>query len=161
MVPLVFGQDVNLEYKLAVKAAKQGEIDFAYMHYREILRNFTQTKYHEKALFAKGEYFFYIPDYPQAKMALETYLQEYADRNPRGKIFALAYLYKIAEIQNNQEELKRLADEIVSFKQLSLVFKDHKELKFISPFQRQSNADFYIDKVEFFIEDELFIKITY
>lgn len=48
------------QFLMAQKAAKAGQADFAFMHYRNLLSNYPNSKYRETALFAEGEYYFML-----------------------------------------------------------------------------------------------------
>ena len=70
-------------------------IDFAFMYYNQLDRDYPRSRHHEQILFAKGEYFYELPAYPEAGKLFSALLQEYP-KSP-AKLFALMYLYKIAE----------------------------------------------------------------
>lgn len=145
-------------YARAIQAARSGRIDFAFMYYNQLDRDYPRSRYREQVLLAKGEYFYELPAYVQAREAFEKLLQEYP-QSP-GKLFILAYLYKIAAAQDNTDLAGNLKKEILTFRQVGLVFEETKEYKYPSPFYRDFRAVFYIDKVEFYRGGELFATVA-
>ncbi len=143
----------------ASKEIKKGQIEFALMRYRAILRKGSQSKYADKALFALGEYFFVHSNYEYANNFFKQYIDLQNDNN--GKLFALAYLLKIAQSQNDQKLTKNLEKEIKILYPQSFIFRKIKEYKFNSPLNRKHKAVYSIDHIEFEIEDMELAKITY
>lgn len=156
--PLEAGEEVQL-YRKAVKAARAGKTDFAFMYYNAILRNYPQSEYREDALFALGEYNYQLPNYAEAARMFASFIADYP-QSP-GRLFALAYLYKIAKIQENQSLIDDLKKEILTFRQVGLVFKEFKEREYHSPLERIHRAVFHIDMVEFYIAGDLFAQVSY
>lgn len=146
-------------YAKAIQAARSGREDFAFMYYNQIDRGYPKSRYREQVLLAKGEYFYELPAYVQAKEYFEKLLEEYP-QSP-GKLFILAYLYKIAEADGKTDLIENLKKEILTFRQVGLVFKETREYQYQSPFYRVCRAVFYIDKVEFFRGGELFATVSY
>jgi len=152
------GEDARL-YAQARKMAKSGQTDFAFMQYQAILRNYPKSRFTEQALFADGEYNFTIQDYAQAKTAFQAFLAQYPQS--RGRLFALAYLWRITRAQNDEAAAKDFEKEMIAQKQVSLVFRDRKEYKYLSPLNHTFKAAIHIDKIEIYMEGELFAKISY
>ncbi len=152
------GEDRGL-YSRAMKSAKQGDADFAFMNYRSILREYPQSKFKEQALFAHAEYSFLLKHYDESVALFTTFVQDYPDS--KGKLFALAYLLKIAGEKGDQKEVEAIRKQIISLRKISLVFRNFKKYKYRSPFYRYWKAIIYIDKIEFYINGELFEKIFY
>ncbi len=151
-------EDATL-YATAIKQAKAGNSDFAFMQYRSILIGFPNSKYREYALFATGEYYFSFPKYEEAKNAFTTLVTDYP--NFKGKLFAMAYLFKMAELKKDMAFKEKIRKEIINLQQVSLIFRKSKEYKYHSPMNRTFKAIFYIDMIEFYSEGELFARIFY
>src|SRR3989338_1022446 len=158
MAPPVFAGEAQV-YLQAIQAAKANSKDFAYMYYRALLRDYPNTKYREPALFAHGEYYSLLPDYDQSASAFQAFIQEFPDS--KGKLFAWVHLLKIAQIQKDEALTKGLEKEIINFKQLSLVFRDFQEYRYQSSLGRKYRAVFQIDKIEFYVQGEMFAQIRY
>ena len=152
------GGDARL-YAQARKMAKAGKIDFAFMQYAAILRDYPESRHAESAWFGTGEYHFLTKDYQQAKAAFESLLNQCPDS--AGKLFALAYLWKIAVLQMDEAAAKNFEREMITYRQVSLVFRDRKEYRYISPLNNIFKAAIHIDKIEIYLEGELFAKIFY
>ena len=146
-------------YRKAVQAAKAGKTDFAFMYYSALSRDYPDSRYRREFLFAKGEYFFWMPNYPEAAAAFEAFLKDFPDAE--GKLVVLAYLYRIAQIQKDNARLEQIKKEIVGFKQVGLVFKEFKESRYLSPMHYAYRIVFHIDKVEFYREGGLFAEVSY
>lgn len=143
----------------AVRAAGSGQMDFVYMDYGIILRDYPGSKYTPQALFAHGEYFFLMHDLTQAAQMFETYLNQYPQAE--GELFALAYLMAIAGQRNNAERVEELKNEILSRQRLGLVFSDSKDFHYLSPMSRKLKVAFYIDRIEFYEDKNLIDKVSY
>ncbi|MDP2654315.1 MAG: hypothetical protein Q8Q08_09815 [Candidatus Omnitrophota bacterium] len=154
----VAGEDTVLHAR-AQKEAKEGQSDYAYLHYQAILRDYPRSRFSEPALFAVGEYYFFLPSTRSAKEAFSRFVGTYPDSEAR--LFALAYLLKIAYGKNDAAEIKALSNAIVNLKQVSLVFRDFKEFSYRSPMDLEHKAVFRIDRIEFFIGGKIFVELTY
>ena len=152
-------QEEGQLYSLAVSAVKSGDLNTAFMHFHSFLENYPESKYREKALFAIGEYYFLIADYSDAVSAFVSFISDYPDSKARQ--FALGYLLKIAQIRGDESTVKSLEEKIVTLRQLTLLFSDFKEYKYRSPLLKEHRVIYYIDKVEFYVDKELFAKISY
>lgn len=159
LVPPAFAAGDARIYFKARQFAQNGNHDFAFMQYRSLLRQYPESKYAKEALFAHGEYFFLIPDYDKAAAAF----REFVDRYPedKGKLFAMAYLLQIARLQGRREAVEQYTRDIATLQQLSLVFREFKEYRYLSPLERRHRAVFQIDTIEFFIQGEPFAKLSY
>lgn len=154
-----YTQDSKEMYYQGIEAAKSGDLDYAFMYFQSLLATSPESKYKEDSLFATGEYYFVIGDYRDANRA---FIQLNSDSsNFKGKIFALAYLLKIAEMQGKEAAVKNLENEIVTSKRLILLFKNSKEYKYKSPLCKKYKVIYYIDKVQFYLEGKLFEQISY
>jgi tetratricopeptide (TPR) repeat protein len=132
---------------------------FEYLDYRDLLKDNSNSKYRNAALFASGEYYFMIADYEDAR----KYFTSYIETNPRpnSKLFALMYLWKISKMKNEDAATQELEKQIMTFEKQSFVFRDFKERTFESPLDRDYKAVFSIDKVAFYVEGGLFEEISY
>ena len=146
-------------YSKAVEFAKAGQGHFAFMHYNKLLRNYPTSKYREQALFATGEYYFRISSSQQAAAAFRTFLSEYPDSEER--LYALAYLLCIAQRDKNTLSVEGLEKQIIDLQRVSFVFRESKEISYRSPLYQNYKAVIRIDKIEFYVEGELFAKVSY
>ena len=147
------------EYSQAVKYARAGQADFAFMYFNKLLRNYPKSKYRDQALFATGEYYFGNFGLKQAESAFQAFVDEYPDSNER--LYALAYLLSVARKNNDEARVSGLEKQIIDLQQVSLIFRKTKETSFTSPLHQFHKAIIYIDKIEFFVEGELFAKVSY
>jgi len=150
------GEDARL-YSRAIKSARAGDIDFAYMRYHEILRDFSGSKFRKQALLACGEYYFRQNDYKAASATFGKFIRLYPE-DP-SKLFVLAYLYRIANENEDEVRAEELKKEIISFKQLSLVFKKYEHYDYTSPLNQRYRAVFEIDKIQFLVQGDLLAEV--
>jgi len=154
-----YAKEAKQIYATAVKAAQSGDLDSAFMTFLSLLKNYPESQYREDALFAIGEYYFQIGDFKDAAGTFIKFINEYPDS--KAKPFVLVYLLKIAERDKLESLVKSLEKEIVTSRQLVLLFRDFKEYKYTSPLFKKHKVIHYIDKVEFYVEGQIFAKIFY
>ncbi|MFC1804732.1 tol-pal system YbgF family protein [Candidatus Omnitrophota bacterium] len=154
-----FGGEAGRIYSEAKSAARRGKQDFAFIRFDSLLRRFPDSRYAQDALFANGEYYFQIGDYRDAVRIFKKLAQKYPDS--KSKPFDLAYRLRIAREEDDQELVQDLEKEIVAFERLSLFFRESKEHQYRSPLNRKHKVIYFIDKVEFYVDGELFEKVSY
>jgi len=146
-------------YLDALKKARSGDLNFAFMDLSTLLERYPDSEYREETLFAVGEYYYLIRDYKDSASIFIRFINEYPQS--KAKPFALVYLLKIAESQQEDEFIKGLEKYVMGIRQSIFLFKDFKEYEYVSSLLREHKAVYYIDKVEFYIQGELFAKISY
>ncbi len=183
----VWASEVSHFTKKASEFAKIGQFDLAFINYQAVLRD---DKLSAQALFASGEYYFlnFFPE--KSKSAFQKYIKVTTTAQSRssatqsiggahrkkmtkcrkifalrcnidGKLFALAYLLKIARLQQNQKSIKKLETDILSLKRQGFVFEEKKEYQYTSPLYRKHRVIYTIDKIAIIIEDQIFEKISF
>ena len=95
-------------------------------------------------------------------MALEVF-KNFCAQYPKHEeaLIALAYLFKIAQIQNNADAIKNYHNRVASFHQLAFIFNEKKSFTFLSGFGHKHKLVFTIDKVELYVDDRLFTKVPF
>ena len=146
-------------YSKAVKFAKAGQSDFAFMQYSKLLRNYPASKYRDRALFATGEYYFQNFGFRKAAEAFQTFIDENPESDER--LYAFAYLLNIAKKDSDESFAQTLEKQIINLQQVSLIFRDSKEISYKSPLFQNHKAIIHIDQIEFYVEGELFAKVSY
>ena len=147
------------EYSLAIENAKSSNPDFAFMYFREILEKYPDSPYAQKSRFACGEYYYQVADYEDAFKMFKQYSLDYP---ASGEIqFVLAYLLEIARKKGDDSLAGKIEKDIITSRRLSFLFRDLKEYKYRSSLYKLYRAVYYIDKVEFYIDGELFVRISY
>jgi mRNA-degrading endonuclease HigB of HigAB toxin-antitoxin module len=76
-------------------------------------------------------------------------------------LVALAYLFQIAKIQKRPDDMKKYRNKAASFRQITFIFNDKKFFKFHSGFQRKHKLVYYINKVDLYVNGELFTEIPF
>jgi outer membrane protein assembly factor BamD (BamD/ComL family) len=138
---------------------KRGELDFAYLDFRQLLDQYPSSPYAERVLFAVGEYHFIKRNFRDASDCFLSLVDRYPDS--ASVIFALSYLLKIAEDRQDRQAVEQLSRTIATFYRLSLVFRNSKQYTYRSALLRRHRVVYYIDKVDFFIDGEPFAQIAY
>ena len=146
-------------YAAGLRAAKKKDLAYAFMSFRSLLENFPHSRRTQEALFATAEYYFMIGAYSDARPALIRLITDYPESKARP--FALLYLSKIARFQGEEALAESLQQEIITSQQLVLLFRDFKKFQYLSPLHRKHKAVHFIDRIEFYIDDELFAQLSY
>jgi len=156
---VAYSQEDKDLYHQGTQAARQGNVDFAFMRFYRLLNNFPDSKYIDQALFAVGEYYFLVGDHHDAIQAFNRLINEFP--KSEAKPFAIAYLLNLANRQGNEVMAGALKKELIASQQLSLVFKDFEERKYISPLNQSYRFLHFIDRVEIYIYDQLLSEISF
>jgi len=138
---------------------KTHQMDFAYMQFRDIVRQYPQSTFREDALFATGEYFVQNSNFKEATKIFEEFIKEYP--TAKTKIFALAYLYKMAKEKNDADLVERIKTDIITIERLGFVFRDSKEYKYHSLFHWQYHVLLQIDKITISCNGDRLAEISY
>jgi len=154
-----YSQEDKSLYLQATRAARSGKIDFAFMNFRKLLNEYPESKYRQQALFGTGEYYFSIGDYEDAVQSFNKFINSYPESE--AKSFAIAYLLHIAKRKGEETVVEKLEKELIGFQQSSLLFRDFEELQYLSPLYKNYKALNFIDKIEIYIDNEIFAKISF
>ena len=158
-VTCVEASEADLEWREAIGLAKEGENDFAFMDFKTVLDDCPGSRHCVAAGFAQGEYYFLQNNLAMARDEFKNFYAQY----PRHQeaLVALAYLFQIAKIQRHTDDMKAYRSKAASFRQLTFIFNDKKLFKFLSGFQRQHKLVYYINKVELYVNGQLFTEIPF
>ncbi len=153
-----YSEEAQRLYHEGLNLARSGDMDFAFMRYQTLLENYPDAEFIDDVLFAVGEQYFSIADYYNATETFHEFIKRYPESNALP--FALIYLAKISR-QAGQEDLAISFEKaIISFKQTSLLFSNFKEHKYVSSLYKKYKAVYFIDRIEIYINNELFAKIS-
>ncbi len=122
-----FAQEDRSFYTKGIKAARQGNMDFAFMNFHMFLNTYPESKIASEALIAMGEYHFANINYRAATDAFRKIIDHYPGSKTR--IFALIYLLEISRKQKDENLIKKLETNIASSQQIILLFREFKEYK--------------------------------
>lgn len=148
----------DTRYCDAWEEARSGNIDFAFMKLNNYLREYPGTIHTKEIRFAICEYYFQIKDYRDAVYKLSEYIKDYPD--DKTAIFAQALLYKIILEDNQQPHLIEKMKESFFSKSLFLIFSESKIKSYNSILNNTYEIADYVDKIEIFKNNDLFLKIT-
>ena len=154
-----FAQEEGWLYSTAVEQAAAGNYEFAFLQLHSLVNTYPGSKLLENSLFAIGEYHFQSNNFSGAADSFSALLEEFPDS--KSTVFALAYLLIIAQKRESAELASNLEKSIATFHKLSLVFRNSKEFVYKSAFRNKYKAVYYIDKVEFYKNGEIFAQVSY
>lgn len=152
-----YPQESQKLYHEGLKFARSGDMDFAFMRYQMLLENYPDAEFIEDVLFAIGEHYFSTSDYYNAAMTFNEFINRYQESDALP--FALIYLAKITRQAGKEDLAVNFEKAVISFKQTSLLFSNFKEHTYVSSFYKKYKAVYFIDRVEIYINNELFAKI--
>jgi outer membrane protein assembly factor BamD (BamD/ComL family) len=146
-------------YRDGIKAMRNGDIDTAFMNFHLLLNTNPNSSFAHDCLLALGDYYFSNNAHSDACHIFEQFMDQFPESE--AKIFVFAYLLEIAAREKNEELIKNLKKEIITFMQISLLFRDFKEYKYSPSYSKNYKAVYFIDKIEFYVDEVLFTKIYY
>jgi len=152
-------QEGKEAYSAGLQALKGGDSDFAYMYFKSFVKANPRSSRVQGALFSVAEYSFWKNNYYEAKKYLIYYIKKYP--NAQERIFAIAYLLKLAEELGEKSVIEMLQKEVLSKRQMVFLFKNSKEYTYRSLSRKKHKVIYYIDRVEFYIDGKLLTKVSY
>ena len=154
--------DARALYDEAVRCVKARETDFAFMGFRNVVRDFPETWFGRESIFAIAEYYYNNKQYEDAISQLKEYINNKPD--PRGCVFAKLYLLKIIDQMDNPDAEDKamsldIKKELLS-KPYFLVLTEYKKTSYISPFQNRFTIKRYPGNMDIYRDAELFVRLT-
>lgn len=146
------------QYDDTLEEAKSGNIDFAFMNLKNYLQEYPNSIHAAKIKFAIIEYYFQIKNYRNTIDELIKYIVDY----PREKssIFAQVILYKtLLDYKGESPLIERLKENFFS-KPVFLIFSDSKTKSYKSILNNNYRIVDYVNRIEFYKNNELFLEIT-
>jgi len=158
----LYASEAGAMYKEAVRCIKAKQPDFAFMELRSIVRDFPESPFAQRTIFAMAEYYYDSGMYYDAITNFTRYINDYPDS--KAGVFAKAYLLKIMEeIKDPSWEEKRMLENAKRdffSKPLFLLFTEYKETSHRSALWNKFKIRYYIDNVEVYRNGQLFVNIT-
>lgn len=151
-------QHIDNQYFEALKEVKAGNIDFAFMLLKNYLRENPASIYGQQVKFAIAEYYLQLKNYREAIPALIEYIKDYPE--DKSTLIARVLLYKAISDYNQEPILTKDIKERFFSKSLFLVFSESKMRSYESILNNVYKIIDYVDRVEIYKNDELFLKIT-
>jgi len=145
-------------YREIIREAKTGNIDFAFVKLNSYLKEFPDSLHIAQARFAVCEYYFQIKDYRSAIYKLRDYIIDFPEKE--ATIFAQLLLYKILSEYKKEPALTEKIKESFFSKSVFFVFSDAKVKYYKSSLNNIYRILNYVDKIEVFKNNDLFLKIT-
>ena len=158
-ITCVKASEADIDLQDAVKSAQEGDNAFAFMGFHTILEEHPKSSRSMAASFAQAEYYFLENDLDMASEAFKDFYTSYPHRDE--SMIALVYLFKMAQIQHDPKIMKEYQQKIASFRQLTFIFNEKKYFKFTSGFQRKYKLVYSINKVELYVNGQLFTEVPF
>lgn len=152
-----FAQDDLKLYKQGIKSSANSRFDAAFLHFNLLSQRFPESGLKPDALFAVGEYYFSQNNLTQAKNFFNRINEQFPDS--KGRIFALAYLFVIADKEQDILLAQEIRKTIIKLQAIRLIFSDYKEYGYFSGMSNDYRAFYYIDKIEIHLAGKLFTTI--
>lgn len=123
---------------------------------KKLFGNLKETE-RSRVHFAVAEYYYKVKDFSDAKMAFEDYIA----RNKVGMatLLANAYLYKLAKASGYEDKAQTIKKEMFR-DQFILLFNEYKTLHYASAGNNKYEIHYFIDKIEIFLNGEIFEQIS-
>ena len=148
----------DTRYRDILKDVKSGNIDFAFLKLDNYLQEYPQSLHTPQIRFAICEYYFQSKSYRNAIYKLSDYIKDYPEDEVT--IFAQMLLYKIlSEYQKEPLLIERIKEDIFA-KPVFLIFSDSKVKDYKSALNNVYRIVSYVDKIEVFRNNDLFLKVT-
>lgn len=143
----------------AEKPKKKNSIEYDYrkfLNWRLRLLDKINEKERQNILFAISEYFFAEKDYGDAQRAL----REFISQSPVNisTLLANVYLYKIAKNYGREAELAAITKDLFQDR-FVLLFEKFKKINYTSLWKNKYEVHYFRDRIEVFLNGELFEEI--
>lgn len=146
------------EYYAILKEIKTSEPDYVFMKLKNYLQEMSDSIHAQEIRFALCEHYFQTENYRDAINELSTYIIDYPD--DKSTVFAQAIFYKtLLRYKGDSRLLEKLKERFFS-QSLFLVFSESKVKHYKSILNNTYKISEYVDKIEFFKNNDLFLKIT-
>ncbi|MBI4436873.1 MAG: hypothetical protein HY590_05655 [Candidatus Omnitrophica bacterium] len=145
----------------AQRHVAEGEIDFAFMEYQALVRDFPEDPLAKEATFAIGEYYFKQHNTREAKSTFEKFIQEPTE----GIQDLLAYVYllqcaRFSEHITSAKLLEHRLKEMFSTTEVFLAFEENRTKEWISPLGNRFQLREFVDRMEITLNDTPFYTIN-
>lgn|GEM_PF-550527 len=154
---------VDALYNDARHFAKEGRQDFAFLSLTELLREDSEYRYAAEAKFAIAEYYFLKSEFSMAIPELVDLLNSYPES--KLSLFTKSILYKIIsdvkweKSDKTQALIKEIRNEFFA-SPVFFVFSEFKEKSITSLLGNTYLLKEYVDKIDIFQNDKLFLSVS-
>jgi outer membrane protein assembly factor BamD (BamD/ComL family) len=149
---------IEAQYKDILREARLGNTDFTFMKLTNYLSSYPDSAHAPEVEFALAEYYYQTQNYRDAIDALTRHIKDYSDSKSR--VFAYALLYRLLSEYKLEPQLIAKIKQNLFSNSLLLIFSQSKTKYYKSIFNNTYKIVDYIDKIEIFKNNELFLKIT-
>jgi outer membrane protein assembly factor BamD (BamD/ComL family) len=157
-VPVVKAADADILWNRAISMAKQGQMDMAFIDFRMLVHSYPDARQKPTAQLGLGEYHFSHHSFSLAAKEFKDFYNQYPKR--QDSVIALAYLYKMAQMNGQNHLMEEYRQKIISSRQVAFIFKDSQSFRYVSGFQHKYEVVFYIDKIEVWVNGNFFVSVS-
>lgn len=147
----------RLNYRDCLREAESGNKYFAIMKLRAYIKEFPESSHNQRARFALSEFYTEINNYQDALSGLKSYIEDYP--NDKSTVFAKALLYRLISERGTDPGLLESVKQNFFSKSVFLVFSSSKTKSFRSAAGNKYKVIDYIDRIEFYRNNELFLEV--
>ncbi len=158
-LPKSYSQEDKNLYQKGIRAARKGNRDIAFINFHMLLNNFPESGHREQVLFAIGEYYFSIDNLNEAIKTFNQLINDYPDSAARP--FATVYLLELSKKIKDKTTTEKLTKELITSQQVSLLFRDCKEVQYLSSLNKNYKVISFVDKIEFHVDEKIFLEISF
>lgn len=142
---------------------REGKPDFAFMSFNELLRQSPDYRHAQEVKFAIAEYYYDRGDYKNSLREFVNFIKVY--KTSKLTVFAKAFLYKII----NDVEWMQSSDAVSVAQEIKkeffskpafFVFSEFKEKKMVSLLSNKYILKEYVDKIDIFRNDKIFLSVS-
>jgi len=154
-------QTVRERLTQAKRHIAEDEIDFAFMEYQALVRDFPEDPLAQSATFAIGEYYFKQHNTREAKSTFEKFVQEPTE-DIQG-LLAYVYLLQCARFSEDATSAKLLEHrlkEMLSTTEVFLAFEENRTKEWTSPLGNRFQLREFVDRMEIILNDAPFYTIS-
>lgn len=148
----------NQYYYTAIEEARLGNFDFAFMNLNNYIWEYPDSIHTKDVKFAIAEYYFQTNNFRDAIYKLSEFIHDYHEEDTA--IFAQALLYNAILKYKTEPKLTEKIKEAFFSKSIFLIFSELKVKQYKSILNNSYKIVDYIDRIEVFKNNELFLKIT-
>ena len=151
------------EYLEAVNFCKKGENEFGLLKFKQVIEKYPDTPWARKSIFSAAEIYVGLNGYHDAVKLWIRYMSDYPDNKETmlAKVYLIVTMTRMkgpSEVEAKQF-LEQLKKQIFS-SPVFLGFAEYKKYEYESAIKNKYELLEYVDKIEVYLNEELFYKIV-
>ena len=149
---IVFAQEYTFSYKGEDHAAIK-----KFMELRAKMQGRLRSQEKSKIEFSIAEYYYRVKSMSDAKRAFEAFAEK--EKIDMSNLLANVYLIKIAQYSHQDDQIEIIKKRVFQ-DQFILLFEKYKTLKYVSSFDNEYTIQYFVDKIDIYLNGQLFHAVT-